>query len=214
MNEIDREQAVATHGKPAQVLDAARALFVEHGFGASSMDAIAARAGVSKATVYAHYASKQALFAATTRRECRRVHERMALPDDVGDLSLSRALTDIGHSFLQAILSQQNLTLLRMVAAELPRFPELGPIFYDSAPGLTLASVSGYLEQARSHGLVDLPDCRLAAGQFLGALRGDSQIRALLGLTPDVDDAEQIVDAAVAMFVARYAIVTPARDGR
>ena len=143
------------------------------------------------------------------------MHERMVVPDDVGGLSLSRALTDIGHSFLQPILSQQNHTLLlRMVAAELPRFPELGPIFYDSVPGLTLASVSDYLEQARAHGLVELTDCRLAAGQFLGALRGDLQIRALLGLASDVDDSEKIVDAAVAMFVARYAIVTPADDGR
>ena len=54
MSETGREQVVASHGKPAQALDAARALFVEHGFGATSMDAIAAQAGVSKATVYAH----------------------------------------------------------------------------------------------------------------------------------------------------------------
>lgn len=39
-----------------------------------------------------------------------------------------------------------------MVAAELPRFPDLGAIFYDSAPGLTLASVSHYLAQARALG--------------------------------------------------------------
>lgn len=104
MKKSDQIQTVADQGKPGQVLDAARALFIEHGFGATSMEAIAARANVSKATVYAYYASKQTLFAATTQRECRRVHARMALPADVADMSLSSALTDIGHSFLQAIL--------------------------------------------------------------------------------------------------------------
>tara|TARA_B100002049_G_scaffold109303_1_gene80665 strand:- start:649 stop:1290 length:642 start_codon:yes stop_codon:yes gene_type:complete len=213
VSERDNPEA-ETPAKSVLVLDAARALFIEHGFGATSMDAIAARAGVSKATVYAHYASKQALFAATTQRECRRVHERMALPQDVTGLPLAQALSTIGHAFLQAILSAQNLTLLRMVAAELPRFPELGTIFYDSAPGRTLASVRAYLEQARAHGLIGDCDCALVAAQFLGALRGDLQIRALLGITPAVADMDAVVDEAVALFVTRYAVVTPAEGGR
>lgn len=200
--------------KAEAVLDAARALFVEHGFGATSMDAIAARAGVSKATVYAHHGGKHALFAATTQRACEHVTERMALPAEVADMPLESALRALAHSFLEAILAPQNLTLFRMVIAEQPRFPELGRIFYDSAPGRTRERVRAYLERARRHGLLESIDCELAAAQFLGALRGDLQIQALLGVGPQTIDAPAVVDAAVATFLRRYARVTPAPGGR
>ena len=49
--------------KRRQIVAAAESLFLAHGYGAVSMDAIAKRAGVSKATLYAHFASKDALFA-------------------------------------------------------------------------------------------------------------------------------------------------------
>src|SRR5256885_16619682 len=54
-----REEAV---GKAALILRGARRAFLAAGFGAVSMDAIAREAGVSKATVYAHFGSKEDLF--------------------------------------------------------------------------------------------------------------------------------------------------------
>src|SRR5271157_6368560 len=53
------------------VLDAAATLFMAHGYGAISMDAIARAAGVSKATLYAHFSSKDLLFATIVREACR-----------------------------------------------------------------------------------------------------------------------------------------------
>ncbi|MBO9737710.1 TetR/AcrR family transcriptional regulator [Xanthomonas axonopodis pv. begoniae] len=55
----------APHDKRGAILAAARALFQQHGFDRTSMDAIAERAVVSKATVYAHFASKEVLFRTT-----------------------------------------------------------------------------------------------------------------------------------------------------
>jgi hypothetical protein len=55
------------------VLDAAMALFIEQGFGATSIDSVAARARVSKATVYAHFENKDALFAAVMKLACNTV---------------------------------------------------------------------------------------------------------------------------------------------
>ena len=57
-------------GKQPQVLDAAVELFLANGFDQTSMDAIAARAGVSKSTVYAHYADKVALISRGSRTLC------------------------------------------------------------------------------------------------------------------------------------------------
>ena len=64
--------------KPQQILDAARALFLKDGFSATSMDAVAKAAGVSKATVYAHYKSKEELFAAMIGAECGRTWPELA----------------------------------------------------------------------------------------------------------------------------------------
>ena len=48
--------------KRRQIIDAAGDLFLGMGYGTTSVDAIAAKAGVSKRTVYAHFDSKEALF--------------------------------------------------------------------------------------------------------------------------------------------------------
>ncbi|MDA3919759.1 MAG: TetR/AcrR family transcriptional regulator [Salinisphaera sp.] len=190
--------------KSEQVLDAAKRLFIEHGFGATSMDAIARAAGVSKATVYAHHDSKQALFAATARRECRRVVGEMAIADGAQHLDLETALTRIGRSFIKAILSEETMALLRMVIAEVARFPEIGHIFYTSAPRQTQIDVTRYLQRARERGLIQAADCELAAIQFLGMLRGDALIAGLLGEHPSQRDNERVITAAVSTFVARY----------
>lgn len=193
-------------GKAAQVLDAAKRLFIDRGFGATSMDAIAARAGVSKATVYAHYPSKEALFAATARRECERVMVRMAIPEDVDNLPLKTALERIAGSFLKAGFGDENIALLRMVIAEAARLPELGEIFYECAPGLALAGVVGYMRQARDHGLIKTDDCELAATQFLGMLRGDLHLRRLLGLAVDSGALDRVAQGAVRAFLSHYAV--------
>ena len=56
--------------KREAILDAAKRLFILHGYEGSSMDAIAAEAGVSKLTLYSHFASKENLFAAAVASKC------------------------------------------------------------------------------------------------------------------------------------------------
>lgn len=200
------------------MLDAAKRLFIEYGFGATSMDAIAQAAGVSKATVYAHHDSKQALFAATARRECARVVGQMAIASGCQDLSaapdLEAALTRIGRSFVNAIMSDEITALLRMVIAEAIRFPEIGQIYYDSAPRQTRQNVTRYLQQARAEGLIHARDCELAASQFLGMLRGDMLVATLLGEQSGVCDDDTIIAEAVATFVARYGCEQAPTAGR
>src|ERR1700753_3833872 len=56
--------------KTEKIVEAASQLFLEQGYGAVSMDQIARDAGVSKATVYAHFESKENLFAAIIQDGC------------------------------------------------------------------------------------------------------------------------------------------------
>src|ERR1700760_4464083 len=66
----------ATASKAESILAAAKRMFLEGGFGAVSMDQIAREAGVSKATVYAHFAGKEELFGAVIAHvSARRFHD-------------------------------------------------------------------------------------------------------------------------------------------
>jgi AcrR family transcriptional regulator len=60
------------------ILDSALAVFSESGYHASSIDDIAREAGVSKALIYEHFASKQELYADLIARNARELTQRIA----------------------------------------------------------------------------------------------------------------------------------------
>lgn len=190
--------------KPEQCLEAARGVFTRQGYGAASMDGVAEEAGVSKATVYAHFGNKQGLFAAMMRRECQRCMERMAIPDDVHQLDLETALRRIAARFLEVGLDPDVLELMRTVIAESPRFTELGEIFYSSGPRVTLDGVVTYLDRVCAQGLLQIVDTETAATQFLGMLRGDLQMRALMDHAVSPEEISRAADGAVTAFLQAY----------
>lgn len=195
-----------TSPKAEKVLDAAQRVFSQYGYGATSMDTLAQVAGVSKATIYAHFGSKKALFAAMVSAECRRSMSEMAIPAEDDSRDVEEALTRIGRNFLRLILRPRVLAIFRVVIAETPRFPDLGRIFYASGPQLALSGVARYLEQARRQGLIATDDPQLAAHQFLGMLRGDLHLRGLLGIQETgAAQVQGIADQAVAAFLRAYA---------
>lgn len=192
--------------KAESILDAARRLFLEHGFGATSMDQVAAGAGVSKATIYVHHKSKEALFAATVSRECERSMAYRSLGDDLEeDCSLRKGLTQIGRAYMKALTSPKLRGLARAVFAEVTRFPELGQIYYDSGPAVARKSMVCYLESAKRKGFLIDCDTNRAADQFLSLLRGDVYVRCQLGSAPSSSECDEVIAEAVITFGARYA---------
>lgn len=71
MSEAARERSkrLPRHVREKQILDAAVAVFSEHGYYAASMDSVSEAAGVSKPMIYAYLGSKEELFAKCIRRE-------------------------------------------------------------------------------------------------------------------------------------------------
>lgn len=188
------------------ILDAARQVFLEHGFSATSMDQVATEAQVSKATIYAHHKNKKALFAAIVSRECQRTMADRAITHAADEgCSLQRGLTQMGQAYMNTLLSSHVLGLSRAVYAEVVRFPELGQIYYDSAPNQVLGNVVGYLERAHRKGFLVDCDTRRAADQFLGMLRGDIYVRAQFGRAPTAAEVNATIEEAVITFCARYA---------
>jgi TetR/AcrR family transcriptional repressor of mexJK operon len=178
--------------KRQAVLDAAATLFMAQGYGAVSMDAVAREAGVSKATLYAHFASKDQLFATIIGEACR---SKIAAAEvltraDVGSTSdVGEALREFGVRMTRFLMEPMTQAIYRVVVAECVRFPELGAAFYESGPAHFLRFFSEWLgEQMRAGRLRDA-DPAVAAEQFVALIRGSMNLRATVGLPVNDDDA-------------------------
>jgi len=191
--------------KAEQVIDAATRLFMEQGYGATSMDAVAKLAGVSKATLYAYFASKEALFDEIIGRACLRHSETLSRPG-IEQEDLRATLTQIGRDFVSFVMTDAALAIYRVIIAEAPRFPELGRSFYESGPRITLDRFAAFLGKACERGQLRIAAPRRAAEQFIGMLKGELHLRRLLSLTPppSAEQVEAQVTAAVDTFLRAH----------
>lgn len=117
------------------ILDAATDLFLEVGYGASSINMLVARMGGSKSTIYAYFDSKEKLFEAVVDGLLREL-PFAALNAEASGLSLHAGLTLIGERLLGIVMSDRHIALARVVIAEARRFPELGRIYFDHGPAI------------------------------------------------------------------------------
>jgi TetR/AcrR family transcriptional regulator, mexJK operon transcriptional repressor len=189
--------------KALGILAAARALFLDRGYGDTSMDAIARLAAVSKATLYSHFHGKDALFAALIVAECRH------LSDQIGRRALDEpdirsALLQVAHDFNNLLCTGDGLTMYRIVVAEAPRFPELGRVFYDSGPTVMIERIANVLRRATDRGLLQLRDPRIAAIQFISLIRGELHLTRVLGLNSASKNPAEYIEASVDLFLAGY----------
>ena len=191
--------------KPRAILDAAGELFLAQGFAAVSMDAVARHAGVSKATLYAHFSGKDALFAAIVAERCDRMAaEASALAGH--DDGLEAALRRLGKTILGFLISPTTMAIHRIVLAEAGRVPGLADAFYAAGPGAGRTRLARWIaeEQRLGHLRADANPVE-AAGHLGALLRGDLWLRAGLGMPPPDEEAvERAAAAAAAVFLRAY----------
>ena len=190
--------ASASRQKVTRILAAAHALFTRGGYGITSMDAVAAEARVGKATVYAHFGSKPELFAAVVSAQSPSV---AALPDEG---SLESGLRAFAKQALDLILDAETTAMVRMIAGEHARFPELGPLFFQSGPARLQAELARHLEAAMARGELRREHPDQAAVQFLALICGDLQLRAILGTGFDDAARERTLASGLDAFLRAY----------
>jgi AcrR family transcriptional regulator len=182
------------------VKTAARVLFLDHGFSATSMDAIAKAAGVSKATLYAYFPSKEALFASLIVTECEGLARALPLPD----LSegLYPALRTFAHQYARVFIERKDVAFVRTIANESGRFPELGRLFYESGPYATIRRLAGLLDEAKAKGWLEFEDSITAATQFLSLVRGERPLLTVLGIAGNDQNAfDQEIESGLQLFL-------------
>jgi TetR/AcrR family transcriptional repressor of mexJK operon len=176
-----------------RVLRAATSSFLAHGY-ASSVDAIARRAGVAKQTVYEHFPSKDALFKEAARGLARRV--LVALDAEPRDVRAT--LARFALAYRRRVLGAQGIAIFRALVPEVPRFRALARSMYAAGAGETVRRLSDYLQKAMDAGKLRRDDPELAAELLMGMLVGQERIKRLFGVahagTDDAQRAQRIVD--------------------
>ena len=152
--------------KHEQILQGATRIFLKHGYAGTSMDRVAAEAGVSKQTIYSYFQDKEGLFTALieriTIRQLRVEYGPELFQGEPVDL-----LRRIAQGYLGRKSEQEYISLLRVIVAESARFPELAQLYTRTVIQPVHHRLSLYF---KSHPELNITDPEVIAHIFLGSL--------------------------------------------
>ncbi|GGY24427.1 TetR/AcrR family transcriptional regulator [Streptomyces omiyaensis] len=201
--------AGAASRKRRAIVDAALTEFLAEGYSAASMDAVTARSGVSKATVYKHFGSKERLFLAVIgdvlRKTCADLEPAgqaiAAAPD------LRSALVRLTTDRARILLRPDVMALRRLVIGEIDRFPQLGRLWCRVGHDVDDGPLVEALTALDARGDLAVPDPKLAARQLVAATVGVPQLVRTFSPEAEIDEAEleRVIGSGVDLFLARYA---------
>jgi AcrR family transcriptional regulator len=170
------------------IFEAARHQFAESGFAATSMEAVARRAGVSTKTLYRLIPAKAALFESMVSDRMDRFISTVNL-GSCENANIETALQAALTICAELILDPEVVALYRMMLAEGDAFPDIPETFYRKAMQRTVASLADWLRARQKRGLIALDDVDEAAGMLLGMIVFEPQRAALYGHQPLPDHA-------------------------
>ncbi|GAA1955626.1 TetR/AcrR family transcriptional regulator [Kitasatospora viridis] len=195
--------------KRRTIIDAALAEFLREGYAAASVDAITARSGVSKATIYKHFGNKERLFLAAVGS---------FLPSSYAELEpgisgladapdLRAALITLAVDWARLLMHPQVLSLRRLVIGEIDRFPQLGRLWYRVTYDLNNGPLVDTFAELHRRGALRVPDLPLAVQQLVAATVGVPLLIRTFNPDAEFDDAEltRQMTSGVDLFLAGYA---------
>jgi AcrR family transcriptional regulator len=192
--------------KRRQIIEGARAQFLAQGFDGASMGEIARAAGVSKGTLYVYFNSKEHLFEAIVEDE-RRAQAEQVFSLDSSDHDVAAVLTRLGSAYVRFLCRPTAMSAIRTVIAIAERMPEIGRKFYEFGPSCGIGRLAKYLQDQVEAGLLAIPDCEVAAAQFLDSCQSMMFKPVLFnaGGPPSEPRVLHVVGTAVSTFLAAYA---------
>ena len=184
------------------ILRVATQLFLEHGYGSTSIESVAALAGVSKRTFYDRFDDKAALFAAVVHGIVDTIRPPPNVPLLAG-ANLSEILRRLAGLILKATLSPPAIALHRLVTGESSRFPELASaVENDGAQAEATALIAGLLERELPKVILSPETQVFAAQQFIYMVVAVPQRRASgFGTPMTAVELELWADKAVTLFL-------------
>ena len=195
---------VARDARRKAILDIGREAFLADGFSGASMSSIAAKLGGSKGTLYNYFRSKEELFEAIMQEACGGEAVVLAAIAEGGELI--DVLRNMGRRMVRFVTSPESVGMYRLVAAECQRFPEIGRLFWENGPMLTLKALGDYLRVQMEQGALRADDAERAGSHLMGMFKAGVHQAALWNIHGPLTDAEvdEQVEAAVQAFLHGY----------
>jgi AcrR family transcriptional regulator len=187
--------------KREQILKGAMAVFLRSGYAGTSMDRVAAEAGVSKQTIYRHFQDKEGLFRSLI--ECETIGRFEAVfhldPQHIDPETLLRRLAKI--YFTQVVDSGHYIPLLRIVITESERFPELAKLFTQTVVQRGKKLLCEYF---RYHSELKIRDPEAISQIFFGSMVSWVILQKMLYGEESIDlSRDRVVDQLIYLIVDR-----------
>jgi AcrR family transcriptional regulator len=194
MNGYSRVPALRKRGRPTaderrtretEILTAALGVFLRSGYGASTVDELAAAAQVTKRTLYTYYGDKAGIFSAMVKHLAAAVSLDAASDRDT--------LETLAARIVSRLHSDELVGLHQLVIAESTRFPELALILHSSGDARHIARLAEHIRAERD------PACEPLAEPLFSLLLGEKHRRRLLGIDPPPTPAQADAHADAAL---------------
>lgn len=185
-----------------RLIAAARAEFLCHGFAGATVATIAAKAGISKKTVYRYAASKEALMYEVVAEACQELFGPIFGPDgkDLARAEIANCLA----RYCELAISDDGVTIHRLAIGEARQFPDMARAYKHALNTYVLEPLTAWIQRQNEIGRLRVDDPRLTA-ELLAAMVVGPYVRDLgLGVRPPPtpDEIERTVNTALNIFYA------------
>jgi len=183
-----------------RVLDAATALFLEQGFGRTTLDQVSERSRTGKSTLYGRYANKEELFAAVGIRSINAMFDDLKAGPTEGDVQ-SR-LRHIGRELARVMLDTRCVAIMRITAAEADNFPALATLGYNMSFDGSARYVANAIIGSRGNETIE--DVLPIACRFVEVALQPMSFQATFGVDPEIlkKEIDRHVDEAIILLTA------------
>ena len=190
--------------KRLAIVEAASKRFFDVGFAATSIEQVAADAGVSKVTIYNHFGDKRGLFVASVEQECEKMRGYFSL-EEVPSGTIKERLLNIAQGMFAFLSRPEMVQFERRIAAETEHEPEIGNAFLEAGPWRMKQGFGLWLANESAKGELNIPDPELAAEQFVSMSKGMGDLERRFGALPSEEENARRIEGAVDVFLAAYA---------
>ncbi|QYZ70315.1 TetR/AcrR family transcriptional regulator [Neotabrizicola shimadae] len=193
-----------------RILDAALRVFSSMGYSGTTMDAVAAEAGLSKPTLYQYFPSKEQLFQEMMLAQRDQMLDMFQHPSPDG---MVHELLAFAWAYAGVVMRPDMLSLARLIIGEVSRFPEIGRAYQASGPDKLLRGIIDYLVAQRAAGRLTFDDGELAAQDLWGLILSAPRTQALY-LPDDQPTQAQLgryISNGLSVFLRAYS-TDPATD--
>ena len=156
--------------RPDEIVDAALVVFAEKGFAAAKLDDISRRAGISKATLYLYFDTKEEIFRAVARTAVASLLKALETPAEGTDAPFAELAPKLLARAAELMKGGRVPAIARMVIGESRNFPDLARIWHDDVVASVIGIITGIIARAQARGEVAPGNPRLHAFSLVGPM--------------------------------------------